>query len=173
VVLRCTRKVLDLLGERARTLTDVPPSDDDWYLNLLWLDRRKCLLITHAGTLFSVLVTGVRKSDLRQVGSFVVDALELELRSEDLPTDALGHLDPAALQLAETASRSTLGFMNEMAVHIRYEVAAAGGLNNCDVDALNQHLRRTLHNRGGYVYPIDLVTQRLAGHPRAAHHYER
>jgi len=149
-----------------------PPSDDDWYLNLLWLDRRQCLLITHAGTLFSVLVADVRKPDLRPVGPFVVDALKRELRSEGLPHDVLGQLDPDAVQLAKTASRRTLGFMNEMAVHIRFEVAAAGGLSNCDVGALNQQLRRTLHNRGGYVYPIDLVAQRLADHPRAARHYE-
>ena len=87
-----------------------------------------------------------------------------------MPPDALGHLKPDAVQLAKTASRSTLGFMNEMAVHIRYEVAAAGGVRNCDLGALNQRLRRTLHNRGGYVYPIDLVTQRLADRPKAAPH---
>jgi hypothetical protein len=63
--------------------------------------------------------------------------------------------------------------MNEMAVHLRHDVAAAGGLSNCDVDALNQRLRRTLHSLGTYIYPIDLVTQRLADHPGAARHYER
>jgi hypothetical protein len=172
MVLRCTRKVLDLLDGRAITLIDPPPSDDDWYLNLLWLDRRKCLLITHAGTLFSVLAAGVRKPDLRSVGPYVVDALELELRSEGLPPDTLGRLDPDAVEFAKTASRSTLGFMNEMGVQIRYEIAAAGSLSNCDVGSLNRHLRRTLHNRGGYVYPIDLVAQRLADRRRAVPHYE-
>jgi hypothetical protein len=57
---------------------------------------------------------------------------------------------------------ATLGFMNEIAVHLRYQVANARGLSHCDINALNHHLRRTLHNRGGYVYPIELVAQRLA-----------
>ena len=52
--------------------------------------------------------------------------------------------------------------MNEMAVRLRYQIAGAGGLNHCDINTLNHHLRRTLHNRGGYVYPIELVAQRLA-----------
>jgi hypothetical protein len=52
--------------------------------------------------------------------------------------------------------------MNEMAVHLRYAVSDAGGLSHCDISTLNHHLRRTLHNRGGYVYPIELVGQRLA-----------
>ncbi len=44
MTLRCTRKALSLLKGNARMLTNPPPSDDDWYMNLLWLDRRKCLL---------------------------------------------------------------------------------------------------------------------------------
>ena len=64
--------MLDLLGGHAVTLTELPPNDDDWYVNLLWLDRQKCLLLTHAGTLFSVLVAGVRKADLRPIGPYVV-----------------------------------------------------------------------------------------------------
>ncbi len=162
MVLRCTRKVLDLLGSRAVTLIDLPPAGEDWYANLLWLDRQKCLLLTHTDTLFSVFRTGVRTADLRPIGLYVVKTVEAELRSESLPPNILGELDPDTVRLAKTASRSTLGFMNEMAVHLRYQVAAAGGLRHCDISALNHHLRRTLHNRGGYVYPIELVAQRLA-----------
>jgi Domain of unknown function (DUF6933) len=46
--------MLDLLGRRNVTLSEPTPSDDDWYLNLVWLERQKCLLLTHSGTLFSV-----------------------------------------------------------------------------------------------------------------------
>ena len=151
MVVRCTRRLLDLLGGRALTLTDLPPTDEDWYANLLWLDRKKCLLLTHAGTLFSAFPAGVRTADLRPLGPYVVNAIEAELRSENLPPDTFGRLHPDAVRLAKTASRSTLGFMNEMAVHLRYEVADAGGLSHCNSSALNHHLRRTLHNRGGYV----------------------
>jgi hypothetical protein len=120
MVLRCTRRMLDLLGGRALRLTDLPPADDDWYLNLLWLDRRKCLLLTHAETLFSVFRAGVRAADLRPLGPYVVRAVEAELRSERLPPATFDQLDPDAVRLAKTASRSTLGFMNGMAVHLRY-----------------------------------------------------
>jgi hypothetical protein len=156
--------VLDLLGGRAVTLPDLPATDEDWYANLLWLDRQKCLLLTHAGTLFSVFRAGVRAADLRPIRLYVVEAVKAELHSESLPPDILGELDPDAVRIATTASRSTLGFMNEMAVHLRYQVAVAGGLNRCDINIVNHHLRRTLHNRGGYVYPIELAAQRLARH---------
>ncbi len=48
MVLRCTVRLLDLLGKRDVTLVDDVPSDEDWYANLLWIDRRKCLLLTHS-----------------------------------------------------------------------------------------------------------------------------
>ncbi len=146
MVVRCTKKMLDLLGGRSLTLSELPPTDGDWYLNLLWIDRQKCLLLTHAGTLFSVFRAGVRSPDLRPLGTYLVEAIETELRAESLPTDTFSQLQPDTVQLAKTASRSTLGFMNEMAFELRYLIADAGGLGRCDIDALNHGLRRTLRN---------------------------
>jgi hypothetical protein len=164
VVVRCTGKLLALLGGRTVASSEPPASDDDWYANLLWVDRRKCLLLAHAGTVFPVFVAAIRKEELRPLGDYLVKRLEPELRAEGLPPQSLGRLDPDDLQLAKTASRSMLGFMNEMAVHCDYAVADAGGLSRCDIGALNHRLRRTLHNRGGdYATPLELVAQRL-GH---------
>src|SRR5439155_7672295 len=119
-----------------RPISEIPPSDDDWYLNLLWIDRQKCILFTHLGTLFSVFRAGVRSADLRPLGNYLVAAIETELRTESLPTDAFSELEPESVRLAKTASRSTLGFMNEMAFELRYFIADAGGLGRCDIDVL-------------------------------------
>lgn len=152
-----------LLG-KAIEISEPTPSEEDWYANILWLERRKCLLLTHGGTLFSVFVPDVRVPQLRPLGPYLVGLAEAALRSEGLPAHALGPLDPAALQVAKTASRSVLGFMNDMAVHIDYAVASAGGLSRCGADAVSRQLRRTPYNRAGYRYPIDLVLDR-AGTP--------
>jgi hypothetical protein len=153
VVVRCTKKMLDLLGGRSLTLSKLPPTDDDWYLNLLWIDPQKCILLTHSDTLFSVFRAGVRSADLRPIENYLVAAIEIELRAESLPTDTFSELEPESVRLAKTASRSTLGFMNEMAFELRYLIADAGGLERCDVDVLNHRLRRTLRNPGEYVRP--------------------
>ena len=164
MVVRCTKRMLDLLGSRSVTLSELPPTDDDWCLNLLWIDRQKCLLLTHAGTLFSVFRVGVHSADIRPIGNYLVAAIETELRAESLPTDTFSKLHPDAVRLAKTASRSTLGFMNEMAFELRYRIADAGGLRRRDIDVRNHGLHRTLRNRGEYVRPIELVAQRLASH---------
>src|SRR4051794_8387894 len=131
MTLRCTKKALALLKDSARELAGPPPREDDWYMNLLWLDRRKRLLPPHPGTLFPVFVADVRAADLRPLGAYVVGIIEAELASENLSPDSLGRLDPNAVQVAKTASRSVLGFMNEMALFLEYAVADAGSLSRC------------------------------------------
>jgi uncharacterized protein DUF6933 len=160
VVLRCTAKMLTLLGSRPRDLVTIAPSDEDWYANLLWLDGRKCLLLAHAGTLFSVFVSDIRKADLMPIGPSVVRFIHNELEAESFPLDRLGSLDFRSIALAKTQSRMVLGYMNEMARFCEYAVGDAGGLARCDARELNRELRRELHlsrRPPGYFVPIELA----------------
>lgn len=162
MVVRCTSKLLDLLGKRAIRLVEAPPSDDDWYANLLWLDRRKCLLATHAGTLFSLFVADIRAADLRPFERRIAELLAAALLDDGLPSDALGRLAPDDVQLAKTASKHVLGVMNQMAFEIEWVVDQAGGLWNVDIGGLNRHLHRSLHTKNGeYRVPLELVHKRL------------
>lgn len=161
MVVRCTKKMLDLLGGRSVTFSELPAVDDDWYLNLVWIERQKCLLLTHTGTLFSVLRVGVRVADLRPLGDYLVGAIQTELRAESLPADTFSRLEPDSVRLAKTASRSTLGFMTEMAFELGWIITDNGGLRRSDVNELNHALRRMLWNRGDYVRPIELANQHL------------
>jgi hypothetical protein len=164
VVVRCTGKLLNLLGQRSVTLVDAPADDDDWYANLLWLDRRKCLLVAHAGTLFSLFVADLRVGDLRPFERRIVELLTAALLEERLPVDALGRLEFGEVRIAKTASRHVLGVMNQMALEIGWHADQAGGLWNVDVDELNRHLRRSLHTKDGdYQIPLELVRERLRG----------
>ena len=85
MIVRCTKKTLDLLGNRNIALSEPDPSDDDWYLNLIWIERQKCLLPTHSGTLFSVFRARVRAAGLRPLGNYLVAVIEDDLRAEGLP----------------------------------------------------------------------------------------
>lgn len=110
--------------------------------------------------LFSVFVLGVHKADLVPIGGSVVVLIHNELRAEGLPLDRLGALDPGSVELAKTASRGVLGYMNEMARFCEYAVAESSGLVRTDVRALNRELRRQLHlsrQPPGYFVPIELA----------------
>jgi hypothetical protein len=157
VILRCTAKLLSLLGQQA---VDAAPSADDWYANLLWIERRKCLLLTHASTLFPIVVLDVQKAAITPFGPFVRDLVGHHLADERLPSTALGPLDETLL--AGTASRSVLAVMNQSATHIRYRVAAMGGVARSDERIINRSLRRTPHERdGSYVTALGLVAARV------------
>ena len=161
MVVRCTAKMLKLLGLRPSALPEIEPGVDDWYVNLLWFERRKCLLLCHASTSFSVFVPDVRKADVDPLGPLLVDAITTALDADGLPRDVLGMLEPANVRIAKTSSRRVLGIMNEVAVHIDYWVYDRGGLLDVDVISLNRHLQRTLHSSGrDYARPLDLARQR-------------
>jgi hypothetical protein len=123
-------------------LTEPARSDDDWYLNLLWIERQRCLLLTHSGTLFSVFRAGIRVADFRPLGGYVVGAIETELRAEELPAGTFAQLDHTDVRIAKTASRSTLGYMKEMAFELEWSISRDGGLDRLDFDELNHALRR-------------------------------
>jgi len=162
-MLRCTAKVLTLLGVSEPAIGQA--SQQDWYAHLVWIDRRKCLLVTHAGTLFSVFMPNVTTAGLRPIGPPVVSAIQAALQAEHLPVDTLGELDPWQVAVAKTADRRILGTINDLVFTTEHVIAAAGGLARCDIDALHHGLHRTINSITGYIPPIDLVT---ASHPRPA-----
>lgn len=70
---------------RAAPVACPAPGPEDWYANLLWFDGRKCLLLTHAGTLFSVFEPDVRAAGLRDTRHAVAALISRELARENLP----------------------------------------------------------------------------------------
>ena len=88
MVLRCTKKLLDVV--RPGQVATPEPDSDDWYANLLFFERRKCLLLTHADTLFTIFVPDVRAAELRLTQRLVAGLIERELLAEALPPATFG-----------------------------------------------------------------------------------
>jgi hypothetical protein len=156
VMLRCTAKVLALLRVSEPAIGEA--CEQDWYAHLIRIDRRKCLLVTHAGTLFSVFMPNVTAAGLRPIGPPVVSAIQAALQAEHLPIDTLGELDPWQVAVAKTADRRILGTLNDLAFTTEHVIATTGGLARCDINALHHGLHRTINSITGYIPPIDLVT---------------
>ena len=161
VVVRCTTRLLTLLAPV--DVVEATATRDDWYANLLWVDRRKCLLLVHADTLFPVLVTDVRKPQLADFGRYVTGTIADALADEALPVHQLGPLDPGGVLVARTASRHVLGGMNDMASMTKRVVEQHGGLRQLDVQEHNAFLRRTPYRHDGFCRPIDAAREPPAG----------
>lgn len=85
MILRCTKKVRDLLGKKPDPLDDLSEAESEWYVNLIWIDKRKNLLIVEAETLFAIFVADVRKADISPFEVFITVRIGSELLSEGLP----------------------------------------------------------------------------------------
>ncbi len=161
MILRCTKKLLAVLGAGRVAEPGPTPDAGDWYANLLWSGRRKCLLLTHAATLFSVFEADVRAVDLRATRRLVTELVERELRREGLPPATFGNLRSQELILAKTADRSVLGCMNDMAFLCEVAISDAGGLAHFDLGELNHALHRNINSSRGYRPPVELAAQQL------------
>lgn len=161
MILRCTKKLLAVLGAGRVAEPGPTPDAGDWYASLLWSGRRKCLLLTHAATLFSVFEAGVRAGDLRATHRLVTGLVERELRRGGLPPATFGSLRSQELILAKTADRSVLGCMNDMAFLGEVAISDAGGLAHCDPGELNHALHRNISSSRGYRPPVELAAQQL------------
>jgi hypothetical protein len=160
MILRCTKKLLDVIGAR-QVEASTPADGTDWYANLLWCERRKCLLLTHSATLFTAVRADVSAAELRSTQRLVMDLVAHELASEGLPPDTF--YDPAgqSLYITTTADRSVLGCMKDMALYWQTAVAHGGGLARADLAAANRALRRNINTARDYERPIDLTTKYL------------
>jgi Domain of unknown function (DUF6933) len=160
VILRCTKKLLSVMGVPVAEPAPMP-GPEDWYANLLWLERRKCLLLTHSATLFTIFEPNVTAASLRAMHQLVIDLIGRELRREELPASTFGDLEQENLLLAKTADRSVLGCMNDMAFRCEHAIAETGGLARIDLAKLNMSLRLNINSARGYCPPIELTARRL------------
>jgi hypothetical protein len=160
VIVRCTARLRAVLGAQAQPPADPVVSPGDFYANLLFIERRKCLLITHAATLFSVFCPDVRAGQLRPLGPFLMSQVAAQLHAEGVSERALGELDGGQVTIAATTvagGRSVLGCMNDLAFTCRLASEDAGGLGSLDLGALHHVLQRQIYSARGYVPAIDLI----------------
>lgn len=165
MIVRCTRKLAPELGLRPQDLAPRPTAPDtfeDWYANLLWIDRRKCLLITESKTLFTFLVAGIRRRDLMSFGELISVHLAETLFAHGVDLNLVPTLRTVpTIEFAKTSDRRILGSMNEYAFLYKSHIAHMGGLGRVDVLALNKAMNETPMGTLRYDSAIEAVKSEL------------
>jgi len=102
----------------------------DWYCTLFFVDRRKCLLFTSSTTLFSVLVPGVRRADLANLGGLFRSEARRALSDAGCPPEVIAEwLVGPPDEIGKTVDRRVLGSMNDYLSMIAVSVASEGALD--------------------------------------------
>lgn len=142
--IRCTKKLLNELSVRSIDETESSNSIDSWHANLLWIDRRKCVLFTNDKTLFSFLVTGLKKPEFQQFEEVFRLNLFKNLTKENLPQSLTENFLNLHRQImfGKTNNRSVLGSMNDLAYQLKSDIYYNGGLSKADMASVNHELNR-------------------------------
>jgi uncharacterized protein DUF6933 len=145
MIFKCTSKVREILGVSNRDLNTIPEQSTDiiklWYCNLFYLDRHKCLLFTHAKTLFSFLAPGVGNVAIRDFGKLFRSNATVALAAEGVSSQNIQKLiDNGPDSYAKPDNRSVLGSMNDHIRSCKYYLKYRGGYNNLNFTELGREL---------------------------------
>jgi hypothetical protein len=161
-VIHCTKKLLkELEASPGRSITPEHLSGflGPWHANLIWIERRKCLLLTNDRTLYSFLIPRAKKKDLVNFKELFVLHLKMNLAKEGFgPEDISKALEEyGEIAIAPTKSRSVLGSMNDLANQVEFLVSREDGLEEGDMLTVNMMLNRIPMGAIKYRYSIDKV----------------
>jgi hypothetical protein len=85
-VIHCTSKLQKEMGLKKADLCEVSPKFSylgSWHANLLYIDRRKCILFANDKTLFNFIATDVSRAQIRDLGDLFKGLLRCVLSDED------------------------------------------------------------------------------------------
>ena len=147
VLFRVTLRARDWLKKADPNLLldlyDQTEGEREWYCNLLFIHRRKCLLFAHSATLFSFLALDVRVADLQNFGSLFRTRATKAFAAEGItPTQMIYLLDPGPDHMAKAVNRSVIGSMTDLARLWKSYAAVVGNLELTDVIELNHEINR-------------------------------
>ena len=162
VIFCSTKKLQKLLGLKekdlpARSAEEIQDAAE-WYCNLVYFDRRKCLIFTHGLTLYTVLVVDVKKAELTDFGQFFRRRLNTILVVDGFSREDRDQLiRDASDSFAKATHRGVIGSMVDHVKACRYLIDREGGLDRIDIDRLNHLLNETPMSLIGMEHASDVL----------------
>ena len=146
IVFRGTKKALKEMGPPARNAPD--PGEGflgSWFVNVFYVERRKCAVIVNDQTLYCVLLYGLKKKDFQDLRPIFVSALRENMRLDGFPVGSIEWvaLEGSSAAVGKTNSKRVLGIMNEMVFTIKYLVAVGRNSPEDEIRVQNRSLNRT------------------------------
>lgn len=160
MILRCTKKLRDELKVARKDLLGSEPglaALDEWFCDLLRIDRQKYVLCTHARTLFSVVLPQVRRADLAHLHTMLSGTVTGAMESEGFAAHAIESVVSLhEVRYGVTNSRSVLGSMNDIAYQYLGDVEMYGEAGRLR-GIIGKRLNRNPLSAIGYRYAIEAL----------------
>jgi len=162
-IIRCTAKLLTEIKTKPTNGLIQPSACCDWHANLLWVDRKKCVLFTNNQTLYSFFLPSIKKPLRRNFEEVFRLGLFKSLMTEGFAEPQVEYMlrEHQHIVIAKTNSRSVLGSMNDLAFQIKSMIYATGGLANANLSEINSQLNRIPMSAIKYKVSIDEMKRLL------------
>ena len=158
----CTKKLQKEMGLGVKDLATFEPDDSGlgpWTANLIFVNRRKCILFVNDKTLFNFLVPDVPRQQIRELDRMFRGWLSCVLAEESFTEAQIETIlsEYNEIGYSSTKSRSVLGSMNEIAFCYKYAMMSGGGVHGCDFPGIIKNQNRMLMGAPDYHYPIEVL----------------
>ena len=164
-VIRCTRKLLKEIGAPSTEIGEFHAGRPlgSWHANLFRIERRKAVLFTNDKTLFSIMVAGVRKSDLVHLDELFRENFFKSLKVLPIDPARFGEAmdETHKIIIGKSNNRSVLGSMNDHIATTIFHVQYDGGYQAIDAADINRRLNHTPLKAIGYAYAVDKIIETL------------
>lgn len=116
-VIGITKKVTEKLGVIEENHPYVMPEEIDcWHVNMFLWKRKKHLLFMNDKSRYSVIITGVKKSDIKNIDRIFIEQLKLNLTNDGISQNIINHYISSIDEIifTKTRSRSILGSISDV-----------------------------------------------------------
>jgi hypothetical protein len=161
-LIRCTKKLQKEMGLTKYQLINEEPTFSylgSWHANLIYIDRRKCILFANDKTLFNFIVPDVNRAQIKQLSALFVSSLGCVLAGEHLPELMRQKIlnEYTNIGYANTNSKTVLGSMNDLAYHYEVNIFETGGVHSSAVPGIIKQLNHMPMGAIGYKLSIDAL----------------
>ena len=161
-LIRCTEKLRKEMGLKKSELAETVISSSrlgQWHANLIYIDRKKCVLFANDLTLFNFIVPDLKRAHIRELDKIFRQFLTTVVNSEpDLAGVAQKIVEEhATIEFASTNNRSVLGSMNDLAYQYTYLILERGGVHSPYVPEIIKSQNRLPMGALNHMHAIEAV----------------
>lgn len=149
-------------GAKRSDLSEDEPKESylgSWHANLIYIDRKKCLLFVNDKTLFNFIVPDISRAQIKELSNIFRVNLECVLAAEGVSPKAKTKImsEYSSIKYTNTNSKSILGSMNDLAFHYKYLIQSEGGVHSYAVPSIIKKLNHMPMGALEYVFSIDAM----------------
>jgi hypothetical protein len=163
-VIHCTKKLQKEMGVKPQDLLEENDSDTilgSWHANLIYINRRKCVLFVNNKSLLNFIVPDVQRRQIQKLGTLFKENLECILAEESISKTIIDRIliEYNEIGYAKTNNKSVLGSMNDLALHYKYHIMESGGVHSYHIPSIISKLNRMPLGALKYAYPIEILKE--------------